>query len=138
MLRFLFFQHHVSLHRNQASGNCCLQCRRELRPLVLCATHCKVSMIKYIFTECFYALFSVADEATFQLVSALCFTFSQNVRNPEAVYRTLVALGTLGVVQPQVRSLANDLDVKSFLARTPKGKLDKLDQVIAEAKNVFL
>jgi len=78
------------------------------------------------------------DEATFQLVSALCFTFSQNVRNPEAVYRTLVALGTLGVVQPQVRSLANDLDVKSFLARTPKGKLDKLDQVIAEAKNVFL
>lgn len=78
------------------------------------------------------------DEATFQLVSALCFTFSQNVRNPEALYRTLVALGTLGVVQPQVKSLAQDLDVKSFLARVPKGKLDKLDQAIAEARSVFL
>ena len=92
----------------------------------------------YAFYKCSISSFCVTDEATFHLVSALCFTFSQNVRNPEAVYRTLVALGTLGVVQPQVRSLANDLDVKSFLARTPKGKLDKLDQVIAEAKNVFL
>jgi len=79
-----------------------------------------------------------AEEATFQLVSALCFTFSQNVRSPEALYRTLVALGTLGVAQPQVISLAQDLDVKSFLAKAPKAKLDKLDEVISEAKSVFL
>jgi len=78
-----------------------------------------------------------AEEATFQLVSALCFTFSQNIRCHEALYRTLAALGTLAVTRPEVKTLAQDLDVTSFLSRVPRNKLDKLDQAVEEAKSVF-
>ena len=76
-------------------------------------------------------------EAEFQLVSSLCFTFSQNIKSDEALYRTLVAIGSLAVKHEDVKSLAVDLGVRSFLSRVPKNKLTKLDEVTTECKFVF-
>jgi len=78
-----------------------------------------------------------AAEATFQLVSSLCFTFSQNIKSHEALYRTVVALGSLAAKHEDVKSLAIDLNVGAFFSQIPKNKLSKLDEAVTECKSLI-
>lgn len=77
------------------------------------------------------------SEASFQIVSGISTAFLQTLKGPEAIYKTLVALATLIQLDADVKALSEALDIGRKLASIPKGRMARLDQLVAECKALY-
>ncbi|TRY76231.1 hypothetical protein TCAL_09227 [Tigriopus californicus] len=76
-------------------------------------------------------------EASIQLVSALSSNYLPKLDNAEALYRTLVALGTLIAQDAECQGLAQALDLDQTLASLKKKDCPKLRECITECLAVL-
>ena len=51
----------------------------------------------------------------------------------EALYKIIVALSTLILVHQEVKDLAIALDIEKALKNIPKGRMSRLDEIVAES-----
>lgn len=104
----------------------------ELMPNVLQIAICSLALNYSI------ALIESPDlEASIQLVSALGSNYLPNMESPEALYRTVVALGTLITQDSECQSLAQALDLDKTLESLKKKDCDKLRECIKECLEVL-
>jgi len=73
------------------------------------------------------------NEAAFQIVSTLSTAFLNRIKGPEALYKIIVALSTLILVHQEVKDLAIALDIEKALKNIPKGRMSRLDEIVAES-----
>ena len=72
-----------------------------------------------------------------QIVSALATTYLGRLNASEALYRTIVALGTLVERDSEARDLALALDTGNTVDRIKRGQTEKLDQCLKECMEVL-
>ena len=83
------------------------------------------------------------EEASFQLISALCTTYIERFHGLEALYRALVAIGNILYLDAEqngsVKDLAEAIDIKSALSkcRTSKSGFEKLKEATCECDKFF-
>jgi len=83
------------------------------------------------------------EEASFQLISALCTTYIERFHGLEALYRALVAIGNILYLDAEqngsVKDLAEAIDIKSALSkcRTNKSGFEKLKEATCECDKFF-
>lgn len=77
------------------------------------------------------------EEASFQIVSAIISNYLVSLETPEALYRTVVALGTLIIKNPDVKELALALEAKRALAKVKSGDTVKLKEAVEECRRVL-
>ena len=83
------------------------------------------------------------EEASFQLISALCTTYIERFHGLEALYRALVAIGNILYLDAEqngsVKDLAEAIDIKSALSkcRTFKSGFEKLREATCECDKFF-
>jgi len=77
------------------------------------------------------------SEASVQIVSALATTYLGRLNASEALYRTIVALGTLVERDSEARDLALALDTGNTVDRIKRGQTEKLDQCLKECMEVL-
>jgi len=84
-----------------------------------------------------YSTDTLDSEASVQIVSALATTYLGRINASEALYRTVVALGTLVVKDSEARDLALALDAGNTVDRIKRGQTEKLDQCLKECLEVL-
>ena len=97
----------------------------------------QISLASLVLNFSLHLVSSPDQEAAVQIVSALGTNYLLELKAPEALYRTLVALGTLVARDSEVRDLALALDVASSLSRVKSGQLEKLDECLNECKQAL-
>ena len=70
-------------------------------------------------------------------MSALATTYLGRLNASEALYRAIVALGTLVVRDREARDLALALDTGNSVDRIKRGQTEKLDQCLTECMEVL-
>jgi len=72
------------------------------------------------------------SDASFQLVSGLSTVFLGKLKGPDALFKVVVSIATLVKLDSDVKALAEALEVKTELARIPKGRMGRLDECVSE------
>lgn len=72
------------------------------------------------------------SEASFQLVSGLSTVFLGKLKGPDALFKVVVSIATLVKLDSDVKALTEALEVKTELARIPKGRMGRLDECVSE------
>ena len=70
-------------------------------------------------------------------MSSLATTYLGRLNASEALYRTIVALGTLVERDSEARDLALALDTGNTVDRIKRGQTEKLDQCLKECMEVL-
>ncbi len=78
----------------------------------------------------------VDQEASVQLVSALCTNFMEGLDSPDALYRSCVALGNLAYADSDAKDLALALDARATISKMKKDG-DKLKECTEELKELL-
>ena len=77
------------------------------------------------------------SEAAFQLVSGLASVYLAKLKGPDALFKVVAAIATLSMKDSDVKALTEALEVKSELARIPKGRMQKLDDCVRDCLEIL-
>jgi len=72
------------------------------------------------------------SDASFQIVSGLSTVFLGKLKGPDPLYKTVAAIATLVKLDSDVKALTEALEVKTELAKIPKGRMARLDECVTE------
>jgi len=72
------------------------------------------------------------SDASFQIVSGLSTVFLGKLKGPDPLFKTVAAIATLVKLDSDVKALTEALEVKTELAKIPKGRMARLDECVTE------
>ena len=84
-----------------------------------------------------FCMVSQEDEASFQILSFLATQMLPGVKDPEASYRTVVAIGNLTCMDKSVKDLAAALEIKEALDAMSASGEEKVAAAIKDCKKIL-